>query len=454
MGEYSSSLVGKAHPASRNAETPLKAPLPMMLHVPAAPHRPGDAPCFEPVQHQPGDLSRPDTLAPHDELRDHASGLIRVLDDDALASGEWQPQLSSQQLRAGLEMMLRARHLDLRMIAMQRQGRLSFFLSSNGEEAVSVAGAAAYSRDDLLFPSYRQPGVLLVRGMPVLTMMCQAIGNAGDNAKGRQMPVHYSWRAGNVVSISSPVGTQLPQAVGAAMAFAYRGERRTVGAWVGDGTAAQGDFHHALNFASVFRPPCVLHVVDNQWAISTHRNLSTGGATFAARADAYRLPGLRVDGNDFLAVHAAESWAVERARRGGGPTLIELVTYRRDAHSTSDDPTQYRAANEAEHWPGGDPIERLKEHLIAIGEWSQQSHQALNDALEQEVAATFQIAESYGTVAEGLGHANESLFEQVYAALPPHLKAQRAELQAGSTAHRQEQPSILSFTDASQRAAG
>ena len=216
----------------------------------------------------------------------------------------------------------------------------------------------------MLFPSYRQPGLLLVRGMPMVAMMCQSIGNACDNAKGRQMPVHYSWRAGNVVSISSPVGTQFPQAVGAAMAFAYRGERRVVGTWIGDGTAAQGDFHHALNFASVFRPPCVLHVVDNQWAISTHRNLATGGATFAARADAYRLPGLRVDGNDFLAVHAAETWAIERARRGGGPTLVELVTYRRDAHSTSDDPAQYRAADEADHWPGGDPIERLKQHLI------------------------------------------------------------------------------------------
>src|SRR3954452_21460721 len=136
MDDYSSKLVGKTHSASRIADSPLKDPLPMMLHVPSAPHRPGDSPCFTPVRQQPGDLSRPDTLAPHDELRDHASGLIRVLDDDALASGEWQPQLSSQQLRAGLEMMLRARHLDLRMIAMQRQGRLSFFLSSNGEEAV------------------------------------------------------------------------------------------------------------------------------------------------------------------------------------------------------------------------------------------------------------------------------------------------------------------------------
>ena len=185
-------------------------------------------------------------------------------------------------------MMLRVRHFDARMIAMQRQGRLSFHVISRGEEASAVAGAMAYAHRDMLFPSYRQPGLLLVRGMPLLAMMCQCIGNRFDNAKGRQMPVHYSWRAGNVVSISSPVGTQLPQAVGAAMAFAYRGERRVVGAWIGDGTAAQGDFHHALNFASVYRPPCVLHVVDNQWAISTHRNLATGGATFAARADAYQ----------------------------------------------------------------------------------------------------------------------------------------------------------------------
>jgi 2-oxoisovalerate dehydrogenase E1 component alpha subunit len=217
---------------------------------------------------------------------------------------------------------------------------LSFYLTAKGEEAAAVGGATAYRHDDILFPSYRQSGLLLVRGMPLVTMVCQLIGNIGDNTRGRQMPVHYSWRAGNVVSISSPVGTQLPQAVGAAMAFAYRGERRVVGTWIGDGTAAQGDFHYALNFASVFRPPCVLHVVDNQWAISTHRSLATGGATFASRADAYRLPGLRVDGNDFLAVHAAEAWAVERARRGGGPTLVELVTYRRDAHSTSDDATQ------------------------------------------------------------------------------------------------------------------
>jgi 2-oxoisovalerate dehydrogenase E1 component alpha subunit len=454
MDDYSSKIVGKRHSSARVAETPLKDPLPMKLHVPSAPHRPGDTPCFAPICHKPGDLPRPDTLAPYDELREHAAGMIRVLSSDGEASGAWQPNLSPQQLRSGLESMMRARHYDARMVAMQRQGRLSFYLSGSGEEAVSVAGATAYNRDDMLFPSYRQPGVLLVRGMPVITMMCQAIGNVGDNAKGRQMPVHYSWRAGNVVSISSPVGTQLPQAVGAAMAFAYRGERKTVAAWVGDGTAAQGDFHHALNFASVFRPPCIMHVVDNQWAISTHRNIATGGATFASRADAYRLPGLRVDGNDFLAVHAAEAWAVERARRGGGPTLLELVTYRRDAHSTSDDPSQYRPADEADHWPGGDPIERLKGHLIKIGEWSESLHDSLHAALETEVAATFQQAEAFGTWSQGLGHAAEALFEDVYATLPDHLQVQRDELCGNAPETSKEEPSILSFQEASQRAAG
>jgi 2-oxoisovalerate dehydrogenase E1 component alpha subunit len=392
-------------------------------------------------------------LAPHEILREHAVGMIRVLGDDCRAAGDWQPQLSAQQLRSGLETMLRVRHFDARMIAIQRQGRISFHLSSKGEEAVGVAGAMAYAQRDMLFPTYRQPGLFLVRGMPMLSMMCQLIGNRYDNTRGRQMPVHYSWRAGNVVSISSPVGTQLPQAVGAAMAFAYRGERQVVGGWVGDGTSAQGDFHYALNFASVYRPPCVLHVVDNQWAISTHRHLATGGTTFAARADAYRLPGLRVDGNDFLAVYAAESWAIERARRGGGPTLIELVTYRRDAHSTSDDPSQYRPADEADHWPGGDPIERLKRHLIHLGEWSDDAHRQLDSAIERDVAATYQQAESLGSAAQGTGLPPESLFEDVYVSPPRSLRDQLDELKA-ELSETQSEAAILPFAPIDHRAAG
>lgn len=450
----STPLVGKPHPPGCYAGVaPLRDPLALELRVPTAPYRPGDVPQFAPFAEQPGDLERPDTLAPYEALRPHAVGLIRVLDDEAHASGAWHPQLSPQQLRQGLEMMLRARHFDARMMAMHRQGRLSFHLTSHGEEAVSVAGAMAYAYRDMLFPSYRQPGLMLVRGMPLLAMMCQCIGNRFDAAVGRQMPVHYSWRAGNVVSISSPVGTQLPQAVGAAMAFAYRGERQVVGTWAGDGTAAQGDFHHALNFASVFRPPCVLHVVDNQWAISTHRALATGGPTFAARADAYALPGLRVDGNDFLAVYAAEAWAIERARRGGGPTLVELVTYRRDAHSTSDDPAQYRAANEANHWPGGDPVDRLRRHLVALGEWSDDTHAQLDQALEQEAIATFEHAEAYGALGDTDALPLATIFEDVYANLPDHLQRQLAELQA-EFANQDDDTPTVPFVKPQQRAVG
>ncbi len=449
----SKQLVGRAHPAARSSdEASLRDPLPMELHVPGPPNRPGAQPHFHTWREQPGDLPRPDTLAPYDELRPHAAGLIRVLGDDDLPAGAWQPALTPHELRSGLEMMLRARQLDNRMIAMQRQGRLSFYVTSRGEEASAVAGAMPFAQYDLLFPSYRQPGLYMVRGMPALAIICQCIGNRFDSAKGRQMPVHYNWKAGNVVSLSSPVGTQFPQAVGAAMAFAYRGERQVVGAWIGDGTAAQGDFHYALNFASVYRPPCLLHVVDNQWAISTHRDISTGGATFAKRADAYHLPGLRVDGNDFLAVYAAEAWATERARRGGGTTLIELVTYRCDAHSTSDDPDQYRAEGEAQCWPGGDPIERLKRHLIRLGEWTEAAHRDLQAALDEEAAATFNQAESYGSLAAGHGQPIEALFSDVYATMPEHLKTQLMEMR--SVTAKENEPAVLPFAESGKRAVG
>jgi 2-oxoisovalerate dehydrogenase E1 component alpha subunit len=451
----SSPMVGKPHPAARGAaEAPLRDPLPLELHVPTAPHRPGDTPRFAPFTEQPGDLPRPDTLAPCEALHEHSAGLIRVLDDDSTACGEWLPEISGQQLRHGLEMMLRARHLDARMITMQRQGRLSFYVTSRGEEAGAVAGAMAYAHRDMLFPSYRQPGLWLVRGMPPLAIMCQCLGNRFDHTKGRQMPVHYSWRAGNVVSVSSPVGTQLPQAVGAAMAFAYRGERNTVGVWVGDGTSAQGDFQYALNFASTYRPPCVLHVVDNQWAISTHRTLAAGARTFASRSEAYSMPGLRIDGNDFLAVYAAEQWAVERARRGGGATLIELVTYRCDAHSTSDDPAQYRAEGEAQCWPGGDPIDRLRSYLIGIGEWSVDAHQRLDKALEQEVIATFEHAEAYGSLAHAGDQPPAMMFDDVYAALPAHLQQQRDELITEEGEQESETVPTVPFTNGHRRAVG
>ena len=398
------------------------------LHVPDAPHRPGVEPRFARFTQQPGDLPRPDPLERYEKLSPHGTGLVRVISDDGDASGPWHPKLAPQTLRLGLEMMVRTRAFDARMLTMQRQGRLSFALESRGEEAVGVAGAMPLESEDLLFPSYRQQGVYLVRGMPLLQMMCQCLGNRHDHCKGRQMPVHYSWKKGNVVSFSSPVGTQFSQAVGAAMATAYRGENHATVAWIGEGTAAQGDFHYALNFASVFQPPVVLKVVNNQWAVSTHRNMASGGKTFADRAQAYGMPGIRVDGNDFLAVYAVTQWAAERARRDGGPTLIELLTYRCGGHSSSDDPRLYRADDEGRLWPGGDPIERLSRHLTNLGEWSDQRQTRLTQAMEQEVVSAFKKAESLGSSTDGPFDPPATMFDDVYEKLPSHLVRQRDEL--------------------------
>lgn len=398
------------------------------LHVPDAPHRPGDEPRFAKFIQQPGDLPRPEATAPYEALFDHAYGLVRVLDDDGRAAGPWNPKLSPELLRAGLETMIRVRHFDARMLTMQRQGRLSFYLESKGEEAVAVAAGMALRPEDLLFPSYRQQGLMLLRGATLLDMANQCVGNRGDNSKGRQMPVHYSWRKGNIVSISSPVGTQVPQAVGAAMATDYWGKDQVIATWLGEGTTAQGDFHYALNFASVYMPPVVINIVNNQWAISTHRNLASGGKTFAARGHAYGVPGIRVDGNDFPAVYAATAWARQRARAGAGPTLIELLTYRGGAHSSSDDPSRYRPNDEGRLWPGGDPIERLSRHLIHRGEWSEEKHEQLHKQVEREVVAAYKQAESIGTLAEGPHPPPEALFDDVYAEVPWHLRRQREEL--------------------------
>ena len=398
------------------------------LHVPDAPHRPGDEPRFATFNQQPGDLNRPDPRVRYDALHNHAYGLVRVLGDDGLATGPWDPKLSPEILLEALEIMVRIRHFDSRMLTMQRQGRLSFYLESKGEEAVAAGGGMALEQTDLLFPSYRQQGLLLVRGIELLDMACQCIGNSKDNSKGRQMPVHYSSKEKNIVSISSPVGTQCPQAVGAAMASAYRGDKQVTATWLGEGTTAQGDFHYALNFASVYLPPVIINVVNNQWAISTHRNLATGGKTFAARAEGFGIPGLRVDGNDFLAVYAVTQWAAQRARAGAGPTLIELLTYRRGAHSSSDDPSRYRATDEGRFWPGGCPIERLANHLIRLGHWTEEQQKDLDREAEREVLATFKEAESYGTLGDVTGMPPESVFDDVYQELPPNLVQQRDEL--------------------------
>jgi len=240
----------------------------------------------------------------------------------------------------------------------------------------------------------------------------------------------YSSREAGFFSISGNLGTQFSQAVGWAMASAYKADHRIAAGWIGDGATAEPDFHYALTFASVYHAPVILNVVNNQWAISCYQGIAGGDeTTFASRAIGYGLPALRVDGNDFLATYAATRWAAERARGNLGATLIELFTYRAASHSTSDDPSRYRPVDEPAKWPLGDPIARLRRHLVALGEWSDARHEALQQELEAQVREAGKQAEALGTLQNGPLPPVSSMFEDVYKDMPWYLQRQREELQ-------------------------
>src|SRR5215472_15642486 len=302
----------------------------LSLRVPQPSQRPGDTPDFSGLTiPEAGSVERPAIDAKEQDLRHLAFSLVRVLDKQARAVGAWNPRLDAETLRKGLRAMVLTRAYDDRMYRAQRQGKTSFYMKSTGEEATSVAYAFALDKEDMCFPAYRQQGLLIARGYPLFEMMCQIYSNARDPLKGRQLPIMYSSKAHGFFTISGNLGTQFPQAVGWAMASAYRGDDRIAASWVGDGTTAEGDFHYACTFASVYRAPVILNIVNNQWAISSFAGIAGGDeSTFASRGIGYGLPALRVDGNDFLAVYAATQWAAERARSNLGATLIEHFTYR------------------------------------------------------------------------------------------------------------------------------
>jgi 2-oxoisovalerate dehydrogenase E1 component subunit alpha len=402
----------------------------LTLHIPEPKHRPGEPADFSDLRlPRAGSVDRPPIDTSAFQMRDLAYALVRVLDDDGKAVGPWDPQLDAETLRRGLRAMLLTRAYDDRMYRAQRQGKTSFYMKCTGEEAVAVAPALALERDDMFFPTYRQQGLLIARDWSLVDMMCQVYSNSGDRLKGRQMPVMYSSRAAGFFSISGNLGTQFSQAVGWAMASAYQSDHRIAAGWIGDGATAEPDFHYALTFASVYHAPVILNVVNNQWAISCYQGIAGGDeTTFASRAIGYGLPALRVDGNDFLATYAATRWAAERARGNLGATLIELFTYRAGSHSTSDDPSRYRPADEAAKWPLGDPIQRLKAHLTGLGEWSEAQHETMQKELEAQVRAAGKQAEALGTLQQGPQPPVDSMFEDVYKDMPWYLQRQRNEL--------------------------
>ena len=405
---------------------------PLSLHIPEPRYRPGDAPDFGDIDVPPVDATpRPGEATKPDAMRDLCYGLVRVLDFDGVAKGAWDPKLNAERLRAMLRTMMLVRAFDDRMFRAQRQGKTSFYMKCTGEEAIAVAGTMALDRDDMTFPSYRQQGILITRDYPLIEMMNQIYSNSGDKLQGKQLPIMYSSKDFGFFSISGNLTTQYPQAVGWAMASASKGDTRIAATWCGEGSTAEGDFHSALTFATVYRAPVIFNVVNNQWAISSFSGFAGAEATtFAARAIGYGIAGLRVDGNDALAVYAATAWAAERARTNQGPTLIEHFTYRAEGHSTSDDPSQYRSAGEPTAWPLGDPIARLKAHLVNIGEWDDERHAAMDREVAEAVRTAQKAAEANGILGHGLHQPLDTLFDGVFEHMPWHLREQQAQMMA------------------------
>jgi 2-oxoisovalerate dehydrogenase E1 component alpha subunit len=405
---------------------------PLALHVPEPKFRPGDTVDFSEVDvPAAGSVRRPDTAANAHDFTDLAYTMVRVLDDEGRAVGPWDPKLTPDTLRRMLRSMALVRAFDERMFRAQRQGKTSFYMKSLGEEAVAVAAAYALNRDDMCFPSYRQQGLLIARDWSLVDMMNQIYSNKGDRLQGKQLPIMYSVKEAGFFSISGNLATQYPQAVGWAMASAAKGDTRIAATWCGEGSTAEGDFHSACTFASVYRAPVILNVVNNQWAISSFSGFAGAEATtFAARGIGYGIASLRIDGNDALAVYAATEWAAERARTNQGPTLIEHFTYRAEGHSTSDDPGQYRSAGEPNAWPLGDPIVRLKNHLIALGEWDEERQVAQDTELAEMVRDAQKEAEKNGILGHGLHQPLDTLFDGVFEEMPWHLREQQQEMLA------------------------
>ncbi len=344
-----------------------------------------------------------------------------MIRDDGSVDPATDPGLSRADAERLYRGMMLERILDDRMLGLQRQGRIGFYGPSVGQEAAIVAAAMAMEKDDWIVPQYREPGAALARGMPLKEMLCQFMTNSGDPNKGRQMPCHYVYRKGNFLSISSPVGTQIPHAVGIAWAMKLRKARDAVLVYFGDGATSTPDFHVAMNFAGVFRVPCVFLCNNNQWAISLPVARQTATATLAEKAAAYGLPGVRVDGMDALAVYGAVRRAATAARAGDGPTLVEALTYRFGPHSSSDDPARYRDESEAAAWRARDPLVRFRRFLEKQGGWDDEREARLEKDIGDDITRAVAEAEAMPPVPVDL------FFEDVYAGETWNLREELAE---------------------------
>jgi len=336
---------------------------------------------------------------------------LSILDSDGNLDAALEPEIPAEELKRLHRAMLLGRRLDERMVKLQRQGRIGTFAPIKGQEAAQIGSVATLQPTDWTVPSFRETAVMLWRGWPIEKLLLLF---AGYLEGGQPGPRQHD------LPITIPVATQLPHAVGLAYAAQYRGDDAVVMAYFGDGATSEGDFHEAMNFAGVWHVPIVFVCQNNQWAISVLLKKQTHSRTLAQKALVYGFPGLQVDGNDVLAVYAASREAVERARAGDGPTLIECVTYRLGVHTTADDPTKYRSEEEVKEWERKDPLTRFTAYL----EKKNLLEEGLEGRVDEEIAAAVRRFEAVGP-ADPL-----TMFDHAYAELPPDVRAQRAEVEA------------------------
>lgn len=349
---------------------------------------------------------------------------FRVLDEQNRANSKVEPKLSKEELLRMYRNMQLTRFFDERGMLLQRQGRIGFYVPSFGQEAIQIGTYSALKEKDWIFPSYREPGVFISRGASLFEMLCNLWGNQSDVCKGRQMPVHYSFSDLKLFSVSSPISTQVIQAVGASLASKIRNEKDVAITYFGDGGTSENDFHTGLTFAGAMKTPTVFICTNNAFAISVPVSRQTGAVRISDKAIGYGMPGISVDGNDVLAVYAATKEAVERARRGEGPTLIECVTFRMGPHSSSDDPTRYRDAKLYDAWLKRDPILRFRQYLESKKLWDDKKQAELEKELKALLAEAVEKAEKEAAPAI------DTLFDDVYEELTPQLVRQKEALHA------------------------
>lgn len=328
------------------------------------------------------------------------------------------PELDSELLIGLFRSMIRVRCLDQRMLKLQRAGRIGFVGTAQGLEAAIIGSAAALGSDDWLWSGLREGGAAVMRGLPLREYVAQMYCNANDTAKGRQMCNHFQHKGSHYPSWSSVIGTQIPHGVGASFASKRRGENAVHGIYFGDGATSSNGFHSGMNFAGVWRTPCVFACIDNGWAISVSSKDQTASDSYAEKGLAYGVPGIQVDGNDVIASYLAMRDAVEKARQGGGPTLVVLETYRMLGHSSSDDPSKYRDDEEVAAWAARDPIERYERYLLDHGLIPEGERERLESELTAEIDGVIHEQE----VAPPM--ALKTLVDDVYADVPYHLRRQ------------------------------